>query len=277
MLYLHRTNTRLALKLFRGEPAISGFDWNFSPIHTSSPPFSTTWIDHPVSGLPLLTFAQLKLGFPSAPSLKDLTSPAAATRRTVLQKVRGCILMILPQLVNTGFQGLFHSPPGVLFTFPSQYYALSVRSPPVPTRFHVSRGTLDPAVLAQFSLTGLSPSLAGLSRTVLLTSLVTYAVRTPECSHSGLGSFPFARRYSGNHYCFLFLRLLRCFSSPGSPCTPIRLALIQCTVTEGCSAGFPHSDICGSCSSPQLFAAYHVFHRLLVPRHPPCALFSLTC
>ena len=43
-------------------------------------------------------------------------------------------------------------------------------------------------------------------------------------------------------------------------------------------AGFPHSDICGSvdiCSSPQLFAAYHVFHRLLVPRHPPCALFCL--
>ena len=85
-----------------------------------------TWIDHPVSGLLLLTCAQLKLGFPSAPSLKNLTSPAAATRRTVLQKVRGCILLILPQLVNTGFQGLFHSPPGVLFTFPSQYYALSV-------------------------------------------------------------------------------------------------------------------------------------------------------
>ena len=43
--------------------------------------------------------------------------------------------------------------------------------------------------------------------------------------------------------------------------------------------GFPHSDICGSriiCISPQLFAAYHVFHRLLVPRHPPCALISLT-
>ena len=42
---------------------------------------------------------------------------------------------------------------------------------------------------------------------------------------------------------------------------------------------FPHSDICGSkdiCSSPQLFAAYHVFHRLLVPRHPPCALTTLT-
>ena len=43
--------------------------------------------------------------------------------------------------------------------------------------------------------------------------------------------------------------------------------------------GFPHSDICGSriiCISPQLFAAYHVFLRLLVPRHPPCALIRLT-
>ena len=51
------------------------------------------------------------------------------------------------------------------------------------------------------------------------------------------------------------------------------------TVTEVFSAGFPHSDISGSkdiCSSPKLFAAYHVFHRLLVPRHPPYALSSMT-
>ena len=42
---------------------------------------------------------------------------------------------------------------------------------------------------------------------------------------------------------------------------------------------FPHSDICGSmliCSSPQLFAAYHVLLRLLMPRHSPCALSRLT-
>ena len=50
----------------------------------------------------------------------------SVTRRTVLQKVRGCTRMVLPQFVNTGFQVLFHSPPGVLFTFPSQYYSLSV-------------------------------------------------------------------------------------------------------------------------------------------------------
>ena len=54
---------------------------------------------------------------------------------------------------------------------------------------------------------------------------------------------------------------------------------IQCTVTGVLPAGFPHSDIHGSsdiCSYPWLFAAYHVFLRLLVPRHPPCALLRLT-
>ena len=58
----------------------------------------------------------------------------------------------------------------------------------------------------------------------------------------------------------------------------IRL-FIQRMLTEYCSAGFPHSDIHGSqdiCSSPWLFAAYRVLLRLLVPRHSPCALFSLT-
>ena len=54
---------------------------------------------------------------------------------------------------------------------------------------------------------------------------------------------------------------------------------IHHTTTEVCSVRFPHSEICGSmciCHSPQLIAAYHVFLRLLVPRHPPCALYSLT-
>ena len=43
--------------------------------------------------------------------------------------------------------------------------------------------------------------------------------------------------------------------------------------------GFPHSEIPGSmptCGSPRLIAACHVLHRLLLPRHPPCALSSLT-
>ena len=60
---------------------------------------------------------------------------------------------------------------------------------------------------------------------------------------------------------------------------PFHTLWIGVWITEVCSAGFPHSDISGSmdiCSSPKLFAAYHVFHRLLVPRHPPCALNHLT-
>ena len=66
------------------------------------------------------------------------------------------------------------------------------------------------------SNTRLSLSLAGFPKTILLSPCSHIAVRTPECTHSGLGSFLFARRYLGNHCCFLFLRVLRCFSSPGS-------------------------------------------------------------
>ena len=54
---------------------------------------------------------------------------------------------------------------------------------------------------------------------------------------------------------------------------------IHRTIPEYCSGVFPHSDISGSlliCSSPKLFAACHVLHRLLMPRHSPCALISLT-
>ena len=97
----------------------------FGPPRDFTPASSWTWVDHPVSGLPVLTLALFRLGFPAAPRLDRLTLPAPATRRTVLQKVRGCACA-LPQLVNIGFQVLFHSPPGVLFTFPSQYSALSV-------------------------------------------------------------------------------------------------------------------------------------------------------
>ena len=82
------------------------------------------------------------------------------------------------------------------------------------------RATLDTARFSRFSCTGISPSLSGLSSSVPLSLILPSAVRTPKCTHFGLGSSAFARRYLRNHFCFLFLRLLRCFSSPGSlPCT----------------------------------------------------------
>ena len=61
---------------------------------------------------------------------------------------------------------------------------------------------------------------------------------------------------------------------------PLHNLWIQLWIHGVCPCGFPHSETRGSldiCSSPRLFAAYHVFLRLSVPRHPPCALFSLTC
>ena len=60
---------------------------------------------------------------------------------------------------------------------------------------------------------------------------------------------------------------------------PLAYLCVQYTMTVVCTAGFPHSEISGSlvvCTSPKLFAAYHVFHRLPVPRHPPCALSRIT-
>src|SRR5688500_1983821 len=76
--------------------------------------------------------------------------------------------------------------------------------------------------------------------------------------------------------CFLFLEVLRWFTS--LRCLP--RAYVFSTGYSGINqSGFPHSDIPGSkpaCGSPGLIAACHVLHRLLVPRHSPYALSSLT-
>jgi hypothetical protein len=88
---------------------------------------------------------------------------------------------------------------------------------------------------------------------------------------TGLGSFPFARRYLGNHYCFLFLRVLRCFNSP-------RLPLTAYVFSGGCRGmtpgGFPHSEIPGSKLVWQLPEAYRSHPRL---SSPPDAKASTVC
>src|SRR5262249_19136891 len=73
---------------------------------------------------------------------------------------------------------------------------------------------------------------------------------------------------------FPFLRVLRCFSSPAYLLTAYGFSSGSPGITQ---AGLPHSEIPGSQpagGSPRLIAAIHVLHRLLVPRHPPCALAS---
>ena len=60
---------------------------------------------------------------------------------------------------------------------------------------------------------------------------------------------------------------------------PLLTLWIHVRIPAVFTGGFPHSEISGSqpvCGSPKLIAAYHVFHRLSVPRHPPCALLCLT-
>ena len=112
--------------------------------------------------------ALFTLDFSAAPHLQCLTSLHTITRRTILQKVPHRTHKVLCVLVNIRFQVLFHSPPGVLFTFPSQYcssighqvvFRLGGWSPRLPIGFLVSDGTPDTAARLPFSPTGLSPSL----------------------------------------------------------------------------------------------------------------------
>ena len=158
-------------------------------------------------------------------TLQSLTSLHNATRRSVLQKVRDRTSIVLSLLVNTGFQVLFHSPPGVLFTFPSQYYALSVTISYLglgggPPGFPPDSSC--PAVLwcrltvPGFRVRGFYSLWLSFPEHSAILLPVLCRSTTPESMLSGLASFPFARRYSGNHSYFLFLRVLRCFSSPGA-------------------------------------------------------------
>ena len=84
----------------------------------------------------------------------------------------------------------------------------------------------------------------------------------------GLGYSPFDRHYWGNHFCFIVLRVLRCFSSPGL--LPYyygyyAFSIVGCPIRKS-------ADIMDICSSPQLIAACHVLLRLWEPRHSPFAL-----
>ena len=131
--------------------------------------------------------------------------------------------------------------------------------------------TRDSTSIIELSTTGLSPPLVQHS-TASSSRLSPYRCpTTPKCMHSGLGCFRFARRYLGNHVCFLFLQLLRCFNSLSSLFPPygFRWQYI----------GLPHSETSGSMlasNSPEHIVGNHVLLRLCVPRYPPSALLSLT-
>ena len=142
----------------------------FGPPVSFTSPSACSWIGHPVSGLWPLTRRPIKTRFPFGSTTEllnlasDYNSPDHSTKGTISH------FNVLYLLVSTRFQVLFHSPPGVLFTFPSRYcssighqvvFRLGRWSSHVPTGFHVSGGTLDTRCQSSLSLTGLSPSVVG--------------------------------------------------------------------------------------------------------------------
>ena len=125
---------------------------------------------------------------------------------------------------------------------------------------------------ARISHTGLSPPTVCLPSAVLLSSSVPYCSPLPRSARTSVWALPISLAAT--------LGIDVSFSSSGyldvsvHRVPPVWLC-IHHTVTEVSSAGFPHSDTCGSlaiCASPQLFAACCVLLRLSVPRHPPYAL-----
>ena len=216
---------------------------------------------HALFGLAFATATPHGLTSPRTTNSQAHSSKGTQSPRTEILR--------LSRLVGTRFQVLFHSPPGVLFTFPSRYlsaighqgvFRLSGWSRQIHTEFHGLGATWETRPGdAAFSCTGLSPSTATPSRGLPLTPhFLTprtlgrrhWTVPRPRphnacrLSHAiGLASSAFARHYSRNHGCFLFLWVLRCFTSPRSLHTPYVFRRGSHHMT---GAGFPHSEILGS-------------------------------
>ena len=144
----------------------------FGPPRGLTPASAWTWIDHPASRLRHATnHAILKTRFRCGSFILNL----AAYRNSLAHSTKGTPSqrMLLRPLAGARFQVLFHSPCGVLFTFPSRYlfaighrgvFSLGGWSPLLPTGFHVSGGTLGNNCAENINLhTGLSPSLACVS------------------------------------------------------------------------------------------------------------------
>ena len=181
-----------------------------------------------------------------------------------------------------GFRFSFTPLSGVLFTFPSRYSS-TIGLPAVLSLGgwcrQIRTGLLRPRptqgsgpVGAHFrygAVTPCGPPSQACSPT--RSSSLTPALQPPaRLDAPGLGWPPFARRYSGGHCCFPFLRLLGCFGSPGSP--------PQFADAVPPHGGFPHSGIRGSMAaraSPRHFAACRALLRPWEPRASPVRPYSL--
>ena len=134
----------------------------------------------------------------------------------------------LRPLVSTRFQVLFTPLLGVLFTFPSQYwftiglskvFSLTRWCWQIHTEFLRFRATQDPGWLVSLRVRDFHPLRSSFPNSFhFIHQSVRQSYNPLTVTRQGLGYSAFARHYLRNHYCFLFLRVLRCFSSPG--CRP---------------------------------------------------------
>ena len=151
----------------------------------------------------------------------------------------------------------------------------------IPSGFLVSRRTLDTHCINSISPTGLLPCFVHLSRYVRLLILCVTWVRYPaRIATCGLGSSDFARHYFRNRCYFLFLRVLRCFSSPGSPRIPMCSVYVNATLLALSSLIRISADQ-GSFAAPRSFsqlvtsffgAMYQGIHLYAL-----CSLIFLDC
>ena len=192
----------------------------------------------------------------------------------------------LLQFGGARVQVLFHSPRGVLFTFPSRYwfaigrrlvFSLGGWAPRIQAGFHVTRPTWDPGGLGRGCAHGAVTLCGGPFQALALAApppspgpatppgrpggLGIVRVRSPLLAESPLSSLPPATEM----FHFAGSRARRHMGSGGG--APLA------------GGGLPHSDTPGSkaaCASPGLFAACRVLHRLPPPRHPPRARTAWT-
>jgi hypothetical protein len=176
---------------------------------------------------------------------------------------------VLRLLVNIEFQVLFHSPSGVLFTFPSRYcftighhlvFSLGRWSSLLPTRFHVSRGTLDTGQSSFLSCTGLLPSMVVLSNTLLLETQNHYASPQPHTTY--VVWFGLLRVRSPLLTESLFVLFSCRYLDVSVPYVSLLHTMYLCTSTWALTpSGFPHSDIYGSNGYLRLPVAFRSLSR----------------
>ena len=146
----------------------------------------------------------------------------------------------------------------------------------IHTAFHVCRITQElPRVSFDFGYGDFTLCVGTFHFLLLSIEIPRRGPTTPRTSPR-FGLFRFRSPLLTESILFLFLRLLRCFTSPGIACLFLSsIAGFRKERWRINTIRLPHSEISGSkriCRSPKLIAAYHVLHRLLAPRHPLCAL-----